>query len=68
LLGSRPVWFDAAAPTPTPVYARAALQPGNRLGGPALVLQYDATVVITPGWSGHVDTLANLWLEREDAA
>ena len=62
---TQPVWFDAAAPTPTPVYDRARLQPGNRLVGPALVLQYDATVVVPPGWRGQVDGLYNLRLEGE---
>jgi N-methylhydantoinase A len=64
-LGERAVWFAASGPTTTPVYARARLFAGNRLHGPALVLQYDATVVITPGWAGRVDALGNLWLDRE---
>lgn len=67
-LGTRPVWFAADAPIATPVYARAKLQPGHRLTGPALVLQYDATVVVAPGWQGRVDELGNLWLETETTA
>ncbi len=62
---TQPVWFHVGAPTPTPVYDRAQLQPGNRLAGPALLLQYDATVVVPPGWRGRVDVLHNLWLEQE---
>jgi len=27
-------------------------------------LQYDSTVVITPGWQARVDQFANLWMER----
>jgi N-methylhydantoinase A len=46
------------------MYDRARLQAGNRLAGPALVLQYDATVVVMPGWMGRVDAFGNLWLER----
>ena len=65
LLGEGAVWFAPEGPTPTPVYARAKLRAGNRLKGPALVLQYDATVVITPGWGARVDALGNLWLDRE---
>lgn len=66
-LGERAVWFSAAGPTKTPTYDRAKLQAGNRLRGPALVLQYDATVAIMPAWAGRVDVLGNLWLERESA-
>jgi N-methylhydantoinase A len=64
-LGERDVWFSAERPTPTAIYDRAELRAGNRLVGPAVVLQYDATVVIAPGWRGRVDTLGNLWLEHE---
>lgn len=63
-VGERAVWFATSGPTLTPVYARARLQAGNVFLGPALVLQYDATVVVTPGWGARVDHLGNLWLER----
>jgi N-methylhydantoinase A len=67
-LDERPVWFATQGATLTPTYARAKLQAGNRLTGPALVLQYDATVVITPGWMGRVDEFGNLWLEMDRAS
>ena len=66
-LGERAVWFSTRGPVATPTYDRAKLQAGNRLAGPALALQYDATVAIMPGWVGRVDVLGNLWLEREQA-
>jgi N-methylhydantoinase A len=66
-LGERLVWFTPDGPTPTPVYMRTRLQAGNRFAGPALVLQYDATVVVAPGWAARVDPLGNLWLDREKA-
>lgn len=66
-VGERGVWFAAEAATPTPVYRRDQLRPGNHLHGPALVLQYDATVVIGPGWQGRVDTYGNLTLTHEVA-
>jgi N-methylhydantoinase A len=65
-LGERDVWFVVDGPTPTATYDRSKLRAGNRLIGPALVLQYDATVVITPGWHGRVDVFGNLWVERGD--
>lgn len=68
-LGNRPVWFVAGATdqvgaTSTPTYDRACLLAGNELQGPALILQYDTTVVLIPGWVARVDALGNLWLER----
>ncbi len=49
----------------TSLYDRELLQSGNRISGPALVLQLDATVVISPGWAGRVDALGNILLERQ---
>ena len=46
-----------------PIYARAALQPGNTFIGPAIVTQYDTTTVVPPQWSGRVDAMSNLMLE-----
>lgn len=63
-IGEHTLWFDADAPLTAPIYDRSRLTAGNRLHGPALVLQYDATVVIAPGWQGRVDTMHNLRLER----
>lgn len=51
-------------PQNTPMYQRDRLQPGNRLTGPALLLQLDATIVLSPGWVGTVDTFGNLVAER----
>ncbi len=63
-VGEQAIWFNPDAPQTAPLYDRARLAAGNRLAGPALILQYDATVVVTPGWQGRVDTMHNLWLER----
>lgn len=46
-----------------PVYERGLLQPGHRLSGPALVVQEDATTVLSPGWRGEVDPWLNLVCE-----
>ena len=42
---------------------RGDLAPGDRIPGPAVVLQMDATTVIPPGWRAIVDPLGNLVLE-----
>ena len=49
--------------TATPLYRRELLASGNRLAGPALVVQLDTTTVIPPGWQGAVDPYGNLILE-----
>jgi N-methylhydantoinase A len=63
-LADRPVWFTAAQSQMTACYRRDLLAPGNRFAGPAIVLQYDATVVVAPGWTAAVDRFGNLWLTK----
>ena len=47
----------------TTLYDRDRLQTGNRICGPALLLQLDTTIVVPPGWAGGVDPYGNLLLE-----
>ncbi len=54
----------AAAWHTAPVYERELLAPGQRLSGPALVVQEDATTVLLPGWRAGVDRWLNLVCER----
>jgi N-methylhydantoinase A len=63
-LGTRPVWFDADGPTSTPTYARADLHHGHAFEGPAVLHQYDSTVVVPPGWHARVDARQNVRIER----
>ena len=46
------------------VFPRAALAPGDRLAGPAIVEFPEATCVLRPGWSGRIDEVGTLVLER----
>ena len=64
-LADRAVWFEAEAPTSTACYARARLRPGDRFTGPALVFQYDTTLVVPPGWHAQVDAWRNVWIEQD---
>ncbi|HLF04690.1 MAG TPA: hydantoinase/oxoprolinase family protein [Dehalococcoidia bacterium] len=64
MLGTEQVVF-ASGLLATPLYQRDRLHAGNRIVGPALVLQMDSTTVVAPGWSGVVDPYGNLVLERE---
>jgi N-methylhydantoinase A/oxoprolinase/acetone carboxylase beta subunit len=47
----------------TRYYDRGALRAGNRIEGPAIVLQYDSTTVVPPGISAHVDRFGNILIE-----
>ena len=47
----------------TTLYDRDRLQTGNRITGPALLLQLDTTIVVPPQWAGVVDPYGNLLLE-----
>ena len=49
----------------TTLYDRDRLQTGNRIAGPALLLQLDTTIVVPPGWNGEVDPYGNLLLEPQ---
>ena len=59
---ARPVWFDGRWRN-TDVFARLDLPVGARIGGPAVLEQSDATIVIEPGMTGRVDLLGNLIVE-----
>ena len=54
----RPAGFVAC-----PVYERDLLASGNRLAGPALIDQLDATTLILPGQRATVDAYRNLLIE-----
>ena len=46
-----------------PVYNRGELRAGNRIAGPAIVEQMDATTLVLPGMAGRVERYLNLILE-----
>ena len=46
------------------VVARAALGPGDRLDGPAVVELAEATLVVRPGWRAALDEVGSLELRR----
>ncbi|MDW8414728.1 MAG: hydantoinase B/oxoprolinase family protein [Thermaurantiacus sp.] len=47
-----------------PVVARDALIPGDRVAGPALVVEDGATTVVPPGWEGRLHPSGSLVLSR----
>jgi 5-oxoprolinase (ATP-hydrolysing) len=50
-----------------PAYRRGDLAPGQRIAGPALVIEEGATTVIDAGWRATLDGHGNLTIEREHA-
>jgi len=62
--GTRMVYFASDGPTETTLYERDRLPVGAELSGPAIVEQFDATIVIPPGWAARSERFGNLILAR----
>jgi N-methylhydantoinase A len=62
-LDRRPVYFDPHKPTDTAILNRNGLVPGQRIEGPAIVEQMDATALLYPGDIATVDDALNLLIE-----
>ncbi|HEY0202913.1 MAG TPA: hydantoinase B/oxoprolinase family protein, partial [Acetobacteraceae bacterium] len=60
-----PMWTGAAE-HPTPVYERTALLAGDRLPGPALLREANATTVVEPGWTAEVTPQDHMILRRTE--
>ncbi len=48
------------------VYDRAKLKAGNRIAGPAIVMEMDSTSVILPQHHGKVDAYGNILIYPDD--
>ena len=48
----------------TPIHERDALAPGQRLPGPAVIAERNATTVVEPGWEAEVTPRGHLVLRR----
>ncbi|MEQ1518719.1 MAG: hydantoinase B/oxoprolinase family protein, partial [Usitatibacteraceae bacterium] len=48
----------------TPVYRREQLSLGQRIAGPAIIVEQNGTTIVEPGWSAQVTDLNHLVLER----
>jgi len=51
-------WHDA------PLYLRAALAPGDRVAGPAIIAEQNQTTIVEPGWQAEVTPVDHLVLAR----
>ncbi|MGE5793023.1 MAG: hydantoinase B/oxoprolinase family protein [Bacteroidota bacterium] len=56
--------FSDGARRPTPAFRRERLRPGDRIDGPAIIAEANATTVVDPGWRAEVTPLDHLVLER----
>jgi 5-oxoprolinase (ATP-hydrolysing)/N-methylhydantoinase A len=65
--GERTAWFDGGFRV-TPVYDRYALRPGQRIDGPAIIEEREATTIVPPGDSFAVDEVGNLRIAIAEAA
>jgi N-methylhydantoinase A len=63
--GKRRIHFGATQSVEATLYERDKLDIGTTITGPAIVEQFDATIVIPQGWTGCVDGYRNLILEGE---
>ncbi len=59
--GTRPLVEDGTERAAR-IYRREALRPGNRLAGPAVIVEYSSTVYVPSGWACRVDGRENLVL------
>src|SRR5688572_22973549 len=58
-VGRQPVYIERRKVQAT-VYDRARLKAGNRIKGPAIVMEMDSTTVVLPKHTGLVDRLGNI--------
>jgi len=54
----------AGAAHETPIFAREMLEPGDKLAGPAIIIETTATTIVEPGWTAEVTVLDHLVLRR----
>ena len=57
-------WYEGKN-HPARIYDRVRLTRGNRIEGPAIVAEMDATTVILPGYTGTVDRFGNLLINPQ---
>ena len=69
LKGHRDVCFHPGdGPVSTPIYDRYQLTAGATVPGPAVLEEFDSTVLIHPGYVGTVDEFGSVHIERAPSA
>ena len=62
--GTREAWFDGKAHQ-TALYWREDLKAGAKIAGPAVVEQFDSTIVVPPDMTAEVDRYSNLLIRMK---
>ncbi len=60
----RSVCMRRVRPETVPCYERNLLRPGHLLKGPALIFQYDTTILLRHGWTARIDKDLNAIIQR----
>ena len=64
IASQRQVFFNESSGfVPCNIYDRDRLAPGSSINGPAILEGMDSTVLINPGWTGHIDNYGNCIME-----
>ncbi|TCP52998.1 N-methylhydantoinase A [Tamaricihabitans halophyticus] len=58
-------WANSEQALPTEVYDYAALGPGHRVTGPAIVEAANSNIVVEPGWAGEMDGYGFFTMRQE---
>lgn len=64
----RPTTFDDGTTRPTPRYDRMKIRAGDRITGPALIVQQNSTTLVPPGWVATAMRLGDLVIARSEEA
>ena len=58
-IGETPAWIGGEAVS-AGLYDRSRLKAGNRIAGPAIVVEFDSTTLILPACAGEIDRFGNV--------
>ncbi|MDY6855966.1 MAG: hydantoinase/oxoprolinase family protein [Thermodesulfobacteriota bacterium] len=64
-LGQRMIFYKGES-IPFEIFIREKLCAGNRVEGPAIILEYSSTVLVPPNFSCNVDRFGNLFMKQRE--
>ncbi|HVW43937.1 MAG TPA: hydantoinase/oxoprolinase family protein [Amycolatopsis sp.] len=57
-------WFEDIGSAEIPLYRRAPWRPHAVQAGPAIIQEYDSTIIVLPGQSWHIDEFGSIIIEE----